>query len=300
MSQLIHRPGAQTYKDDLLAKFVPRALSQTHLKNTQIEHSIQQQIKNRNYQSALQTLSSAERTLKTDDYIPQQFKQVFNQNSNNEQLVLATRKIFQGLTETFDGLLTQRLSTVMNLLTSLFTTLIESLRLKLQEFDAKHTLGEEELLRITGATLTGIETCLPPDFGGLYSCLGALIALIALVFPGLVILRNSLTNYATKLQGTQVASTLRKFQRDNLVKPPGSSPVTKDTQDGAISRPHANLQTRTLMREDSLEPGTDGSGFKRLGKTSEFPREYAIQLQEAAPLLPVPTLRRNIPVLSQE
>ena len=302
LDQLIHRLGSQTYKDDLLGKFVPRALSQTHLKNTQISHSIQQQIKNHNYQSALQTLTSAQRNLKTDNYIPEKFKKVFNGNSNDDELVLATRKIFQGLTETVDGLLTQRLSTVVNLITSLITTLIESLRLKLQNFDAKHSKGEEVLLRITGATLAGIETCLPQDFGGLYSCLGALMALLVLVFPGLLILRNSISNHANKLQNTQISSTIRKMQRNDLFNPHANFPETNDI-DRTRSRPHGKLQTK--KREESVEEGTDVPDLERLGRSQDHPRaEYSVQFNEATAFLPapipIPTLRRKVHNTSNE
>ena len=95
------------------------------------------------------------------------------------------------------------------------------------------------------------------------------------------------------------SSTLRKFQRDNLAKPPGSSLAL--WQDRALSRPHGNLQSR--KREEALESGTDVPDLERLGKSLDYPRtEYSIQLHESAPLLPVPipTLRRKVPDLSHE
>ena len=49
LSQLIYRGGDPSYKQGLLARFIPRVLSQTSLGNSQTEQVINQQIKSRNY-----------------------------------------------------------------------------------------------------------------------------------------------------------------------------------------------------------------------------------------------------------
>ena len=230
LNQVINRPGSLGYTDKLVGRFVPRALSQTHLKNSQVSTSIQNQMKNHNFQSAIQTLTSASRPLEAQNYIPTRFKEVFNANTQDNKLVLATRKILTAITSTLDSIISQRLATVTNLLTSLITTVIESLRLLLQSLHEKHTQDDKKLLEITGKTLLEIQLCKPQDFGGLYASLAAVLSLLCLLFPTLLILKSSICNHANKLQHTQMAYTLRKAARSDLTIPLDSGITTSKSR----------------------------------------------------------------------
>ena len=125
------------------------------------------------------------------------------------------------------------------------------------------------------------------------------MALLVLVFPGLLILRNSLSNHPNELQNTQIASTIRKMQRNDLINPLANSPETNGTKDRIRSRPHGNLQSR--KREEPLEEESDVPDLERLGRSQDHPRvQFSAQLNEATALIPVPTLRRKGPNTSNE
>ena len=90
LSQIIFRPGKQTYKSNLLSKFLPRALSSTNLGGSAIEEAVCQQPAARKYSVALQTLTSHESRLDPEHYLPERFKESFNAKSNSQELVAAT------------------------------------------------------------------------------------------------------------------------------------------------------------------------------------------------------------------
>ena len=226
LNQVINRPGSLGYTDKLLQKFVPRALSQSHLKNSQLSTSIQTQMKNHNFHSAIQTLQSATRPLEAQNHIPTRFKEVFNANTQDKKIVLATRKILTALTSTLDSIISQRLATVTNLLTSLITAVVESLRILLQSLHEKHSQDDKQLLEITGKTLVEIQLCKPQSYGGLYAVLAAVLTLLCLIFPTLLTLKSSICNHANKLQNNQMAHIYRKSSRSDLMLPLDSGLTT--------------------------------------------------------------------------
>ena len=148
LSQIIFRPGKQTYKSNLLSKFLPRALSSTNLRGSAIEEAVCQQLAARKYSVALQTLTSHESRLDAEHYLPERFKESFNAKHNSEQLVAATRCIFGTLTKTLDEIISTRLTSAGNLLTSLITSLIEELRLHLAEFHDENRNQMKLVLKI--------------------------------------------------------------------------------------------------------------------------------------------------------
>ena len=218
LSQLIYRSDDPVYKQKLISKFVPRVLSRTSLGNSQTEQLINQQLQSRNYQSVLQTLQSVEQGLDERSFVPEQFKLAFNQNEHSPQLVQVTRKVFHSLVQTMDTLMTQRLSTSGNLIASLLTTLIENLRKELEEFDQTHSREIKQLLALNEQIRVGLKDCGPPNNTGIFACLAALLVCVSLIFPSLLILRNSLTAFNRKLQSTQQASIMRKAQRENYAR----------------------------------------------------------------------------------
>ena len=193
-------------------------MSQTSLGNSQTEQIINQHLQSRNYQSVLQTIQSAEQGLDKRNFVPDEFKMAFNQNENSPQLVQAVRKVFHSLVETMDTLMTQRLSTSGNLLSSLLTSLIESLRLELEDFERTHSQEVKRLSAILELIQKGLKDCGPPNNTGVFAILSALLVCIVLIFPSLFILKNALTAFMRKLQSTQQASMMRKVQRENYAR----------------------------------------------------------------------------------
>ena len=119
----------------------------------------------------------------------------------------------------------------------------------------------------------------PPDNGGLYSCLAAVLVLLGLIFPGLFVLRNSITAFTRKLQQTQTASNLRKAQRDYYAR---TVPIVRDTsplprdQDDLMPWPETTLQTRTLIRKGSFRQGeATQAGCSR---QTAFPSGYSREI----------------------
>ena len=215
LSQIIFRPGKQTYKSNLLSKFLPRALSSTNLEGSAIEEAVCQQLAARKYSVALQTLTSHESRLDAEHYLPERFKESFNAKHNSEQLVAATRCIFGTLTKTLDEIISTRLTSAGNLLTSLITSLIEELRLHLEEFHDENRNQMKLVLKILQEISKKLEICQQPDNGGLYACFSSVLVLVALIFPSLIYLRNSLTSFQCKLQRNQIASILRRAQKQD-------------------------------------------------------------------------------------
>ena len=308
LSQLIYRPGAQSYKDDLLKKFLPRALAGTSLGGTQIEEAVRQQLGHRKYQSALQTLNSHEASLNPEHFLPDRFKQSFNEQSNSPQLVQATRSIFNMLTTTLDQLTSSRLTTTTNLLTSLITSLIEGLRLEIEAFDKKNSRELKEILKLLKETNLGVKGCTPPDQGGLYSCFAAILILVCLIFPGLFALRNSVTNFIRKIQSTQTASNLRKAQRLEYCRGRSPdrfrdhSPTSRANEDhlNQIQWPDSTLpaKTKTFLRRGSFRGEINPQGRRQ----AEFQEDFQVQSMVGACAGPedFTTTHRKRPTLMPE
>ena len=258
LSQLIYWGGDPSYKQNLLAKFIPRVLSQTSLGNSQTEQIINQHLQSRNYQSVLQTIQSAEQGLDKRNFVPDEFKMAFNQNENSPQLVQAVRKVFHSLVETMDTLMTQRLSTSGNLLSSLLTSLIENLRLELEDFEKTHSQEVKRLSAILEQIKAGLKDCGPPNNTGIFAILSAILVCIVLIFPGLFILKNSLTAFMRKLQSTQQASMMRKVQRENYARTIQGHQSDRDT-------------SPILARRSQEEP--DNSLHWPEANTLEMPRQ---------------------------
>ena len=258
LSQLIYRGGDASYKQDLLAKFVPRVLSQTALQNSQTEQIINQQLKSRNYESVLQTINSAAKGLDQKNYVPEDFKHAFNQQENSPKMVLSVRKVFHGLVQTLDTLLTQRLSTSSNLMSSLLTSLIESLRVELEGFEKTHA---NEVKRL-GSTLSSIQAdlkrCGAQNLTTVYALLAAILVGLTLIFPSLFMVKNTLTAFMRKLQSSAQASLIRKAQRETLIRTAQGYLSDRDTVpilehsemegDGNVHWPEADTLEMPRMR----------------------------------------------------
>ena len=98
-------------------------------------------------------MESATHPINTQNHIPTKFKQVFNANTQDRKVVLATRKILTAVTATLDSVISQRLTSVSNLLTSLITAVVESLHLLLVSLHENHTKDHKKLLEITSKSL---------------------------------------------------------------------------------------------------------------------------------------------------
>jgi len=255
LHQLINRPGPVEYTDTVLKRFVPRALSHTDLKNSPLSTSIQTQFKNHNFHSAISTLQSATKPLDTQSHIPTKFKQIFNTNTHDKKIVLAVRKIMTALTSTLDSIFSQRLSSVTNLLTSLMTSIIESLRILLVSLHNQHTKDDKKLLELANKALTDIKKCQPQTHVGLYSISAALLTLISLIFPALIILKNSICNHAYKVYHNQRELVQRKPSKSNL------SPI--------VLKKNRNKQT--IVRRDSDTSNEHGFTNQNIPKVHFVP-----------------------------
>ena len=198
---------------------MPRALSSTNLAGTAIQQAISQQLSDRKYSVALQTLTSHEAKLNHEHYLPERFKESFNAKSHSVQLVAATRCVFGTLTKTLDEIISTRLTSSGNLLTSLITSLIEELCLHLAEYHNDNREQMKLVLRILEEISKKLEICQQPDNGPLFACFSAVLVLVALIFPSLIYLRNSITAFQCKLQRNQVASILRRTQKQEREGP---------------------------------------------------------------------------------
>ena len=199
LSQVINRPDPILYTQGILKRFVPRALAASNLKNTAVSSSIQTQFKNHNFNSAISTLDSNSHPIKTENHISNKFHKVLNSSTDDKKLVAAVKHILKAVASTLDSIISQRLTSVSNLLTSLFTSIVESLRLLLIELHEGHTRDLKKLLVIANSSLAEIKRSKPHTHIELYALLSAILTLLCLIFPALNILKNSVFNHANKL-----------------------------------------------------------------------------------------------------
>ena len=66
-----HRPNSSPYKDQLIQKFTQRALAGTRIQDTQVQNAFEQNIAQKQYQVAINTLRSHEVPLDIDQYFPE-------------------------------------------------------------------------------------------------------------------------------------------------------------------------------------------------------------------------------------
>ena len=104
-----------------------------------MESTVTKQIHDQKYDLVLKTLRSQQSDLSQKQYLPDAFKQNFNGlKTKNQEVVSATRAIFNMLTHSVDDIMKNRLTTVTTLLTSLVTSLTEELRLELEQFNEEN------------------------------------------------------------------------------------------------------------------------------------------------------------------
>ena len=118
----------------------------------------------------------------------------------------------------------------------------------------------KELLRLNLELKEGIKGCGPPDFTGLFACLAAVLVCIVMVFPGLYVLRNSITAFSRKLQQTQQASNLRKAQRETYVR---SAPILGNRTE----KDTAPILTSMVSNEDLNSGHWPNSSLQRRAKS---------------------------------
>ena len=198
-SQLVNRPTKNSYTKKILKKFIPRVLANSNLADSAISHSIQSQVKNNDYNSAMAVIESNSENLRTEDYVSKKYQKVLSENTENKKLVRDARHIIKALISTIDSILSQRLKSLYNMLSSLFTSLLESLRILLEEYHNGHKESLKKLLSGVNNTMAKIDTLTPPSDINLYALLAAILVLQVLIFPCLVVVRGEITNHHTKV-----------------------------------------------------------------------------------------------------
>ena len=255
-SQLVNRPTKNSYTQSILKNFIPRALSTSHLGNSAVSQSIQTQIRNSNYNSAVATIDSNSKDLETEAHITNKYQRVLTENSSDRRLVNSARHVLKALTSTIDSILSQRLTTLSNLLSSLFTSLIESLRILLVSYHDKHGIDLKKLLIGANNTLAELKRLKPPSNVNIFALLSSILVILVLIFPTLVVLRSSITNHHIKVFHSKYSRNsegdVRRSQRMNQV----------DLEDGLF---HEEIKGA------SAEPQVTFKGSRR-GRLSRFPR----------------------------
>ena len=198
-SQLVNRPTKNSYTQSILKNFIPRALATSHLGNSAVSQSIQSQIRNSNYNSAVNIIDNNSKDLETGAYVTKKYQRVLTENSNNRELVNSARHVLKALISTIDSILSQRLASLANLLSSLFTSLIESLRILLVSYHDKHRDDLKKLLIGVNTTLAEVKKLRPPSNINIFAVLAAILVLLVLIFPCLAVMRSSITNHHTKV-----------------------------------------------------------------------------------------------------
>ena len=199
LTQVVNRPDKISYTQGILKNFIPRALSSSSLRNTAVSNSIQAQVRNNNFNSAIATIDSNSHALKPETHIANKYHKVLTENSNDRKLVNSVRHVLKALTSTIDSIMSQRLTSLSNLLSSLFTSIVESLRLLLVGYHERHSGDLKRLLIGSNNTLGEIKRLKPHTNVSIYAMLSAILVILVLIFPTLIVLRSSITNHHTKV-----------------------------------------------------------------------------------------------------
>ena len=199
LTQVVNRPDPISYTQGILKNFIPRALSSSSLKNSAVSNSIQTQVRNHNFNSAIATIDSNSHPLKPESHISNKYHKVLTENTNDRKLVNSVRHVLKALTSTIDSIMSQRLTSLSNLLTSLFTSIVESLRLLLIKYHDGHSRDLKKLLISSNNTLAEIKRAKPHTHVSIYALLSAILVVLVLIFPTLIVLRSSITNHQTKV-----------------------------------------------------------------------------------------------------
>ena len=115
--------------------------------------------------------------------------------------------------------------------------------------------------------------------------------------PGLLILKNSISQHANELQSTQISSTIRRMTRNEVANPLEASEASS-SREKVRPRPtgaSANLQNRKRDESSDNEIQVEERTVKPLGHNRD---QFSAQLEEAHALIPgmthpTPTLRRK-------
>ena len=161
--------------------------------------------------------------------------------------------MFVHLTTTIDNLLKKRICSASQLSTSFSSTIIENLRLKIQDDHKSQNKSSIEIRRQL-ATLEQIvkkksETA---DLTGLYICLGVVMGMICLVLWASNIVKNGIIKFMLKLQ---LRNTPRPGSR-NAMRQEGRLVSFQEEEDYPRGRARTCVGTQeaTFTRETQEEP----------------------------------------------
>ena len=202
ISSISNHPGNSRYKQKLLSRFTHRVLANTPLANSNLERAVDSQLNQNQFNVALQTIRSQEAPLSSDNYLPENFPDHLPLGKTiSPQLNEAARIMFVQLTTAIDNLLKKRIRSATQLSTSFSSTVIEQLRLRIQDDHQGQNISTRETQKQL-AILEDLVKQNPDqtDLTGLYVCLAVVMGLVTLLLFALNIARNSIVAYMLKLQ----------------------------------------------------------------------------------------------------
>jgi len=198
-SQLVNRNTKNGYTQAILKNFIPRAISTSNLRGSAVEKNIQANIRNNNYRGAISVIDSNSQDRETERHITDKYKKVLNDNVKDRKVTNSVRHILKAVTSTFDSILSQRLTSLSNLLSSLFMSLIEALRILLINYHNEHASDLKGLLFGNNDILDEVKKLRPASNVPTFSLHAATLVLLALIFPTLLVLKSSIAHSNNKL-----------------------------------------------------------------------------------------------------
>ena len=252
-SQLVNRKTKNGYTQAILKNFIPRAISISNLRDSKIEKNIQNNIKHNNYGGAISILDSHSQDRDTERHINGKYEKVFKDNVEDRKVTNSVRHVLKALTSTFDSILSQRLTSLSNLLTALFTSLLEALRILLVDYHNGHATDLKYLLNGNTDVLDELKKLKPASSVPTYSLHAATLVLLTLIFPTLFALRSSMIHSNNKL----LQSKPRRNAIRNSVNRRGDRIEQDVDEEIADNNPESGVET--LNRESSRRKSSTSS-----------------------------------------
>ena len=202
ISSVSQRAGNNDYKNNLLTKLTHRVLQNTPLTNSNIEEALINQLNQNKYTVAKHTLKSKETPLSQAHYIPETWDQETPKaNTMPPRIYRVAKRMFIHLTTTIDNLVKKRLRSASQISTSFVGTIIEGLRLKIQQEHHNQTKASSDIKRqldsLTRMVTTESEET---DLKIVYICLGVIMGMICIVLWASSLVRNGVIHHLMKMQ----------------------------------------------------------------------------------------------------
>ena len=191
ISSVANRAGQSSHRDTILQTFVRRVFAGTELGQTQLQGALTHQLKQREYQIALNTLKAREQGLNQSYFLP---------NPSTDKSPSARDTLAQ-FTEKIDTLFQLRLKSLSQVSASFISSLIQAMRVKLQQENSEIKTAMSQVKDELTLILSSLENQIhEPELYKVYVMLVAILMIALCLGIGMVWLRHSVINFLIRHQ----------------------------------------------------------------------------------------------------